>query len=634
MWAVQMRQYLTRKHDLYLFRRRVPDEIVHRIGKREIYRSLATTSVRIARQRLLYLFHGTEKLFAMARYPEVTDDQLAAAARFYLERTGGFLDQIRKMPPAILDGLPPPDILNEEVNELIDVHELSLGDTPERKRANRHGLLLEVIDVFLRRTGFADFEDLDTDPQNRIHPQRIVQAVNREAERAVREQVKSFSHFQDIQQLPRAKAGIRFSEVIELFIAWRENTRPRGSVRSGRARLTKQTLSQIRTTYRLFNTIMKDPVLTMVDRKMVQQFREALELLPSSHGKTHGKVKTGPARTYDQELERKKESYLNPISDKTIKRHFSALSQLFKFLQIDEYVPDNPFSGQQFNIDPGERRKWTKDELLTLVTSDQYSRETKNSARHWIPLIALFSGMRLEEIARLRPRDDFFFAGQAKGSRKQILVMQIAAHDGWKPKTPAAEREIPVHSWLVKHGFLKLVMRRIRELDDVDARRKSIYLFPELQPNGKNETITASFSREFSRLKTKLKIPAEVTFHSFRHLFRSQLGVLNIPDRIIDALLGHQDVERKVKTAYEKFDSSDLVNAVESFSLPMQNQRTKVIDGHLVRVTTTKRNYLDFLHRDDPDDPDKVLDIKATTALRRMSNKKPRQRRTMAEEQY
>src|SRR5665647_721453 len=140
-----MRQYLSKKKDLYLFRRRVPDEIVHRVGKREIYRSLGTTSVRIARQRLLYLFHGTEKLFAMARYPEVTDDQLAAAARFYLERTGGFLDQIRKMPPAILDSLPPPDILNEEVNELIDVHEIILGDTPERKRANRHGLLLEVI---------------------------------------------------------------------------------------------------------------------------------------------------------------------------------------------------------------------------------------------------------------------------------------------------------------------------------------------------------------------------------------------------------------------------------------------------------------------------------------------------------
>jgi hypothetical protein len=114
-----MRQYLSKKKDLYLFRRRVPDEIVHRVGKREIYRSLGTTSVRIARQRLLYLFHGTEMLFEMARYPEVSDDQLAAAARFYLDRTGGFLEKIRAMPPAVLNNLPQPDIFKEEVDGLI-----------------------------------------------------------------------------------------------------------------------------------------------------------------------------------------------------------------------------------------------------------------------------------------------------------------------------------------------------------------------------------------------------------------------------------------------------------------------------------------------------------------------------------
>jgi site-specific recombinase XerD len=109
---------------------------------------------------------------------------------------------------------------------------------------------------------------------------------------------------------------------------------------------------------------------------MAQRFREALELLPSSHGKSNGKVSVGPARTYLQELERKEKSQLNPIKDKTIKRHFSALNQYFKFLQIDGYVAYNPFLGQQFNVDPGERRKWTKDELLTLFGSEEYRKES------------------------------------------------------------------------------------------------------------------------------------------------------------------------------------------------------------------------------------------------------------------
>jgi integrase len=546
----------------------------------------------------------------------------------YLGWKGGFIEKIKAMPPAILSSLPPPDIFGEEVNEEIEESQLSLGNAPDQKRATRRALLLERLDVFLRRTGFADFEDFSNNPQDLgLDPDRIVEAVNREAQRAVQDQLKSLSHYQEIQQLPRAKAGTRFSEMIEPFIRWRQNTRPRGLVRSGRATLTQQTERQIRTTYRLFNTIMEDPVLTTVDKKLVQQFKAKLELLPSSHGKTHGKVAVGPARTYLQELERKEQSKLNPIKDKTIKRHFSALNQYFKFLQTEDYIAYNPFSGQQFNIDPGERRKWTKDELLTLFGSEEYQKATMDSARHWIPLIALFSGMRLEEIARLRPQDDFFHADPVKRSGQPVLVMQIAATDGWKPKTPAAEREIPVHSWLITHGFERLVRRRLRELDDPDARRKSIYLFPELQPNGSNGTMTASFSREFSRLKTKLKLPTEVTFHSFRHLFRSQLGVLNIPDRIIDALLGHQDVERKVKSAYEKFESRDLASAVERFTLPMQNQKKKIVlDTNLVPLTTTDKRYLDFLHQDRADEIEHDRGSVAANTDGRLPNRRPRQR--------
>jgi site-specific recombinase XerD len=620
-----LRQYLSKNGDVYLFRRRVPNEIVHRVGKREIYRSLGTTSVRIARQRLLYLFHGTEMLFAMGRRPEVTEDELARAAAYYLSWKGGFIDKIKAMPPAVLSSLPPPQIFREEVDEEIDLNQMSLGDSSNGKAAARHSLLLERLDLFLRRTGFADFEDSNSEPKDvGLDPDRIIEAVNREAQRAVQEQLTSLSHYQQIQQLPRATAGLRFSEKIDQFIAWREKARPRRLVKSGRASLTKQTLAQMKTTYRLFSSIMKDPVLTTVDRTMVQDFREALELLPSSHGKTNGKVSARPARTYLQELERKKTAQLKPITDKTIKRHFSALNQYFKFLQTHKCVAYNPFLGQQFNVDPGERRKWTKDELLTLFESKEYRKETKETARHWIPLIALFSGMRLEEIAHLRPQHDFFLADPVKRSGQPILVMQIAATDTWKPKTPAAEREIPVHSWLMKHGFENLVRRRLGELDDPDKRRESIYLFPELRPHESHGTMTASFSREFSRLKTKLKLPTEVTFHSFRHLFRSQLGVLNIPDRIIDALLGHQDVERKVKSAYEKFESRDLAAAVERFTLPMQNQKKKMALGEdLLPSRGTNKKYLDFLNSDSADDES---DSTAPSADRRLSDRRPRQR--------
>jgi hypothetical protein len=263
--------------------------------------------VRIARQRLLYLFHGTEMLFAMGRRPDITEDELARAASHYLSLKGGFIEKIKAMPPAILSSQSPPDIFGEEVDEAIETHEIILGNTAREKQATRRALLRQRIEVFLLRAGYADDESYECDPQDfGLDDDRIVEAVNREAQRALQEQLKNASHYQQIQQLPRAKAGLRFSENIEQFIVWREKARPRRLVKSGRASLTKQTLAQMQTTYRLFSSIMKDPVLTTVDRKMVQDFREALELLPSSHGKTNGKVSARPARTYLQELERKK----------------------------------------------------------------------------------------------------------------------------------------------------------------------------------------------------------------------------------------------------------------------------------------------------------------------------------------
>jgi len=125
----------------------------------------------------------------------------------------------------------------------------------------------------------------------------------------------------------------------------------------------------------------------------------------------------------------------------------------------------------------------------------------------------------------------------------------------------------------------------------------------------------------------------EVTFHSFRHLFRSQLGVLNMPDRIIDALLGHQDVERKVKSAYEKFESRDLAGAVEQFTLPTQNQKTRILETKPRPLTTTEKDYLKFLHRDFTDQFEREPDRLAANVDGRLSSRRPRQRRRIVETQ-
>ena len=391
--VVGMNSYLAKQGGTYFFRRRVPQHIIHRIGTREIYRSLATTSVRLARQRLLYLFHGTEKLFAMARSPDVTDDQLAAAAHYYLEGRR-FFEKLKSMQPERLsEMLPPdgdeqqtpgyiqkkaPDILHDEVDEYIALHpELKVGDKRQRD-LTRHGVFLETIDWFLVQTGFAPTEGPFNRSEIGIHPKRVVQAVNREAERAVRAQLTLHTHTEEpFKRTPRAFAGKRFSEVVETFIMWRQGHGKDDQRKCEGAPWTMQTEAQNRTTYRLFVTIMKDPVLSAVTKDTVYKFRQKLASLPFSHGKNNGKVKL--KRTIADELDRKDKRSLPAVKEKTIKRHFSALSQYFKYLVTERYIVSNPFAGQQFKLGHSIRDTWTASDLLSLFKSDEFKK--KGSSR-------------------------------------------------------------------------------------------------------------------------------------------------------------------------------------------------------------------------------------------------------------
>jgi integrase len=607
--VVGMYSYLAKQGDTYFFRRRVPQQFIHRIGTREIYRSLATTSVRIAKQRLLYLFHGTEKLFAMARLPEVTDEQLASAAAWFLE-SRGYKKSLEGMEPERLRNLPPPNIIQDEVDRYLEANELPVGNDEQRAQTRRD-VFHQVIDAFLFRTGFAPDDEFYDRSKTGIHPQRIVQAVNREAERAVRERLKEYTHYREgDKELPRAAANKKFSEMIETFIDWRQGRVRAGAPKCERAKWTSQTEHQNRATFGLFVIMMNDPSLSTVNPSMVYKFRQQLATLPRSHGKNNGKVKI--KRTVSEEIERKEKNGIASIKTKTLKRHFSALSQYFRYLQLEGIVGDNPFTSQQFRIEPMKRDTWTDVMLLELFQSAEYLTHPKQSANHWIPLIALFTGLRLEEIARIRPQHDIEFAKVTDSltGKSDLTILKVTPHNGWNPKTAAAKREIPVHTWLIDHGFNQLVDRRSEEIENANNQEQSIYLFPELHANGKNGTLTARFSREFSRLKKRLELsmlkrklscPKNLTFHSFRHTFRSQLAAQKIPDSMIDALLGHEDGQHTVQKAYTVYDVVDLDEIVELFELPRPPKRVPFKFRGSAVPNGTKPAYLDFLHTKFPE---------------------------------
>jgi integrase len=168
-------------------------------------------------------------------------------------------------------------------------------------------------------------------------------------------------------------------------------------------------------------------------------------------------------------------------------------------------VAKNPASGMQLGkgkrTDP-PRESFTDEDLRRLFHTELYLKDQhQNSYSFWVPIIALFTGARIEEICQLHLDD----IKQEEG----VWVFDITYGDGKKVKTEAGERFVPIHPFLLND--LKIV-QYVESLRQKGETR----LFPELtlQRDGYSQRV----SKWFGRYKRECGIrSSKKVFHSFRH---------------------------------------------------------------------------------------------------------------------
>lgn len=143
-----------------------------------------------------------------------------------------------------------------------------------------------------------------------------------------------------------------------------------------------------------------------------------------------------------------------------------------------------------------------------------------------MPLIALFSGMRLNEICQLNVEDMRVVDGI------HCFIGTMDVENGVvdkKLKTSSGERLIPVHPELIRIGFLEHVSER--------KNSRGENLFPDLTV-AKSGYYRDTFSKFFAIFLDKACAKAPRTsFHSFRHNFRDALRQARV-DREIALALG------------------------------------------------------------------------------------------------
>ncbi len=257
----------------------------------------------------------------------------------------------------------------------------------------------------------------------------------------------------------------------------------------------------------------------------------------------------------------------------TINKWLSCLGAVLNWARKNGLIPDDvawsdPVVGMRLPEARSQRQPWQPEELTLLFGSPIYLRGErpaggKGEAAYWLPLLALFSGARLNELAPMRAEDI------KHDTASDVHFMTVIEDDeaGRSVKTETSLRAVPIHPELKRIGFLKFIDHR-RRTDGPQAR-----LFPLVQPNSKGN-FGAGFSQWFGRHKRSLGIENESSvFHSFRHGFKDALRAAGVNEDVNDALTGHSGgnaVARSYgwKDMVRRFGFPTLNAAVEKVQYP------------------------------------------------------------------
>src|SRR5262249_5711299 len=189
----------------------------------------------------------------------------------------------------------------------------------------------------------------------------------------------------------------------------------------------------------------------------------------------------------------------------TINKWLNCLGAVLNWSRKNGLIPDevpwsDPVSGMRLTETKSNRQPWEIEELKLLFGSPVYLGGErplggKGEASFWLPLLALFSGARLNELAPLTAEDVKIDA--ASGVRFVTVIEDEEAGRG--VKTEQSLRAVPVHPALVRIGFVDFV-EHIRASGGASAR-----LFPQLTPGPKGG-FGEAFSTWFGRYKRALGV--------------------------------------------------------------------------------------------------------------------------------
>jgi integrase/head-tail adaptor len=222
------------------------------------------------------------------------------------------------------------------------------------------------------------------------------------------------------------------------------------------------------------------------------------------------------------------------LSASTVKKYLTAIRTILEWAAENGYRDDNPAVRIKVRVARNkdeERLPYSANDLKIIFSSSVYTEKFRpkaaaGEAAYWLPLLALYTGARLDELGQLRKGD--------VRSEEGVWFIDInTIEEGKSLKTQSSKRKVPLHPAVMDAGIIEY----IDSLKSIDGKG---LLFPELKPDSKGK-LTGNWSKWWGRYARKeLGITdRRKVFHSFRHAFKDACRGAGISEEVHDALTGH-----------------------------------------------------------------------------------------------
>lgn len=236
-----------------------------------------------------------------------------------------------------------------------------------------------------------------------------------------------------------------------------------------------------------------------------------------------------------------------------------------------------------------EREPFDKADLDKLFNDEKLEKITK-PCLFWMPLIALLTGAREEEIAHITVDS----VKEYDINKYQFTIK--------KSKTPAGIRTIPIHPRLIELGFL-IYVNEVKKIWGDTAT-----LFPYM--TAVKSRLTHRFSQDFGEYKRSLDIGITKNFHSFRSTAIGVLKINKVSAELRREYVGHESIEKEdthmknysSKTKYplkhleeevlDKFDYKSALDFDLSVSAYTKDRFTRYLKSSKIRKAALKSKAL------------------------------------------